>query len=258
MPGASVSAYVIHWNAPAWCEETVESLLASRDVHVEVTVIDNASTELPDLPETVTVERLPTNRGFAGGANVALSLFAARADDGDVCCITSHDLCVAEDALHRCVVALEKQPAYGVLGVNGGTVDEVAGVVDQPWISGTCLLLRPACIADVGEFDRTYGSYVEDIDYCYRAAAKGWKIGIVADANATSHGSSDAARAVVLTRANHTLLAAKRGEYVLVLRRLVGMAWRAMTVRGEQWPESLLQTVKQLSLWATGGGRKVT
>ncbi len=245
-----IFAYVVHWNAPEWCADTVQSLLASRDVELHLTVIDNDSMRVPDLPASVELEQLSTNTGFAGAANHALSLFRVRSSPGDLCCITSHDLSVEPDALHRCAVAMQQEPAYGVLGLNGEGLDGGGNmVIERPWVSGTCLVLRPECIADVGLFDETYGSYVEDIDYCYRARDHGWRMGIVAGARATARGSSDAGRAVVLTRANHTLLAAKRGEYGLVAKRVLGMTWRAATVRGERWPASLLQTLRQLLRW---------
>ena len=241
---------MIHWNAPDWCVETVEALLASTTVQPDVTVIDNASScAMPTFPKGVTLERLPKNIGYSGGANHALKLFRRRTES--FCCITSHDVHVSPDALELCVRFADSHPDYGILGLNGeGLSGEL--VHDQDWISGTLLFLRRTCISSVGDFDQTYGSYVEDIDYCHRAGAGGWKLGIVVSARATSHGSVDGRSALILTRANLTLLAAKEGEYRAVAARVVGMGLRSITNPGEEWPRSLLVTIKQLILWRGG------
>ncbi len=242
--------YVIHWNAPEWCAETVSSLLASEGVEVEVTVIDNASRTVPQLPPEVRIVELPTNVGYSGGANQALRLHRARAEREDFFCVACHDVQVDATALRECLETARAYPRYGILGLNGSNLPERgAPIIDQDWISGTCLFLRTECVDDVGWFDEMYGSYVEDIDFSYRAATKGWKLGIVTAARASAHGSIDSRQAIILMRANHTLLAAKQGNYSLVFSRLGGMAWRAVTVRGELWPGSLVQTVRQLVRW---------
>ena len=168
--------YVIHWNAPDWCVETVEALLASTTVQPDVTVVDNAEL-MPDAdvtqrsdPRTPSEER----RLFEVAQTHALKLFRRRSESS--CCITSHDVRVSPDALELCVRFADGHPDYGILGLNGeGLSGEL--VHDQDWISGTFLFLRRTCISSVGDFDQTYGSYVEDIDYCRRASAAGWKLG---------------------------------------------------------------------------------
>jgi GT2 family glycosyltransferase len=247
--------YVIHWNAPEWCAETVASLLASDGVGVEVTVIDNASRKLPQLPREVTLEKLPKNVGFSGGANQALRLHRARAEREEFFCIVCHDLHVEAAALRTCLEIARAYPGYGILGLNGTDLPEREGpIIDHDWVSGTCLFLRRDCADDVGWFDEIYGSYVEDIDFSYRAARKGWKLGIVTAARASAHGSVDSRRAIILTRANHTLLAAKQGDYGLAFSRLAGMAWRTLTMRGDLWPASFVQTARHLGRWMFRGG----
>jgi GT2 family glycosyltransferase len=239
--------YVIHWNAPDWCVETVEALLASTTVQPDVTVIDNASScAVPTFPRGVTLECLRKNIGYSGGANRALELFRRRTEP--FCCITSHDVHVSPDALELCVRFADGHPDYGILGLNGEGLS--GGLVhDQDWISGTFLFLRRACVSTVGDFDQTYGSYVEDIDYCHRARAAGWKVGIVVSARATSQGSVDGRSALILTRANLTLLAAKEGRRRVVVVRVMGMVLRSITNPCEEWPGSLLLTIRKLVFW---------
>ena len=44
------------------------------------------------------------------------------------------------------------------------------------WIAGTYILFRKESIQDVGCLDEDYFMYCEEIDWCFRAKQKGWKI----------------------------------------------------------------------------------
>jgi GT2 family glycosyltransferase len=244
--GLILPIYVIHWNAPEWCAETVASLLASDRVEVDVTVIDNGSDVVPNLPHSVAIDFLPKNIGFTGGANRALALFRVRSEP--YCCITSHDLRIERSALRRVAAVASENPMYGILGLNGEGLTG-SKVIAREWISGTFLFLRRECIDTVGEFDPLFGSYVEDIDYSHRALAAGWKVGIVRDAIATSHGSIVPEQAVRMTNANLTLLAAKEGKYVVASLRLLGMLRRSLTRPRDHWLVSSAYTVRQLARW---------
>ena len=233
-----MSVYVIHWNAPERCAETVASLLASGGVDISVTVIDNASERLPDLPNRVEIDQQPKNMGYAGAANRALLL--ASAEGAEFFAITSHDIEVAPDAVRGCLEFAIAHPEYGILGLEGGGANDGS----DGWLSGSFMLFRADCVADVGRFDALFGSYCEDVDYCHRAIAKGWKLGVPAGARASTRGTFHPERANVLMNANFTMLAAKEGDWRRVLRRLAGMLRRSITEPGNGWPQSF-----SLSCW---------
>jgi GT2 family glycosyltransferase len=43
-------------------------------------------------------------------------------------------------------------------------------------VSGSCMLIRRAVVAQIGYLDEAYFAYQEDTDFCFRARAAGWKI----------------------------------------------------------------------------------
>jgi GT2 family glycosyltransferase len=43
------------------------------------------------------------------------------------------------------------------------------------WLSGCCLLVRREAVEKIGLLDEDYFMYCEDMDWCYRAQASGWK-----------------------------------------------------------------------------------
>ena len=46
----------------------------------------------------------------------------------------------------------------------------------QDWVTGAFFLIRREVVDEIGYFDEDYFAYVEEVDYCYRAAQKGWEI----------------------------------------------------------------------------------
>ena len=51
--------------------------------------------------------------------------------------------------------------------------DEIAEV---DAVSGSCMIIRRECWAEVGNFDETSFAYQEDSDYCIRTRKAGWKV----------------------------------------------------------------------------------
>jgi N-acetylglucosaminyl-diphospho-decaprenol L-rhamnosyltransferase len=232
--------FVIHWNAPDWCQETVTALRSSVGVDVSITVIDNGSTRLPSLSNDVVIDRRYANIGYSGAANHAIEL--ATAQSVPFFAVASHDVTVSPDCLEAMIRVASTDPSVGIVGPNFGQDTVVDG-----WVSGSLMLLRTACVRDVGMFDTIFGSYCEEVDYCHRASARGWQLAIAKEAIATTHGSRHPAQARLLMDANFTLLAAKEGDWRRVFRRIGGMAKRCITDPGGGWQWSLLLSMRQLA-----------
>jgi GT2 family glycosyltransferase len=186
--------YIVHWNAPDWARSTVDSFVSSS-IPVAVTVIDNGPyDDQLEVDARANVVRSGANLGYAGGANVGIERWLE--GPSDLCVVACHDVRLDRDALASLVGAANAHPEYGVLApqpvqgvVSGPVLARTDSLVDVAWASGTCLLLRRACIEQVGSFDSAFGSYGEDIDLCYRAGDAGWKVGLVCAAHARGAGS---------------------------------------------------------------------
>ena len=57
-----------------------------------------------------------------------------------------------------------------------------ASVREVDWLSGACLLVRRAAIAQVGPMDEAYFMFNEDVDWCRRMKLAGWAVAYVPDA----------------------------------------------------------------------------
>lgn len=63
--------------------------------------------------------------------------------------------------------------------------DDEIQVVD--WLVGACLMMRRAAVDEVGLLDERFFMYSEELDWCYRAKKKGWKIVYLPTARVIHH-----------------------------------------------------------------------
>jgi N-acetylglucosaminyl-diphospho-decaprenol L-rhamnosyltransferase len=115
--------------------------------------------------------------------------------------------------------------------------------VRVPWVTGCCLLLRRACVQDLGGLDERFFLYYEDVDLCRRARARGWSVWYEPKLRVTHHHPLHGRRVAPLLRliTRHSLLTyAARHWPRWQLRVLAGV------VRLEAWTRRL---------WARWRGR---
>jgi GT2 family glycosyltransferase len=153
--------------------------------------------------------RSPVNGGFAAGNNLGILSV-----DADAYLLLNSDTLVCPGALRSLREALVEHPDAGVIGAGlltaGGDVDAsrfrnvgpfsefVRGAdtglitrllerwdpllpptsesTEVDWVGFAAVLLRREVIESVGLLDDGYFMYFEDIDYCRRAAARGWRV----------------------------------------------------------------------------------
>ncbi|WP_157913152.1 glycosyltransferase family 2 protein [Candidatus Promineifilum breve] len=210
-----VTVIIVAWNQ---LEKTLACLttVAALDYPaVRVLLVDNGSE--PPLAEAIaarfpTVEmlRLPTNLGFAGGYNAGLR--RAMAGDGRYFLLLNNDTLVAPDVVTHLVAELETMPDVGLatakiyyaaepnriwtVGANlnvfldlkdggQGQIDagQWAAPRDVDFAPFCAILIRREVIAGVGLLDEAFFLYYEDMDYCRRARAVGWRIRLRPDAH---------------------------------------------------------------------------
>lgn len=151
----------------------------------------------------------PVNGGFSAGHNLVLKNYTA-----DNYLLLGSDTIVRPGALKALFDALEAHPEVGIFGPRlewpdatpqvscfryRSPVGELIGAaatgpvtklfaardivipvsdtsIETEWISFACVLIRREVIEKIGLMDEGYFMYFEDIDYCRRTQAAGWKI----------------------------------------------------------------------------------
>jgi GT2 family glycosyltransferase len=253
-----VHAFIVHWNAPEWCEESVSATLSSTGLAVMVSVVDNGGPDSRplDLPMGVEVLETGANCGFTGGANVGL----AANGTAPYVFIGCHDIRLEPEALRSLEVLLEQDDGLGIVGP---VLDGAGGTEhDLDWISGAGMLMRRA-VADTLRFDERFGSYVEDVDFCYRARDLGWRVGRAGGALARTRGSVDGDGALVLMHANTVAFFVMRRMWRSAAARgllLVREAWKS--ARAGSWHTAALYVraiglaVRRIGTFGVGGRRR--
>lgn len=79
-------------------------------------------------------------------------------------------------------------------------------IAEVDWVTGACLLARREALDQVGLLDDGYFMYSEELDWCYRAKAAGWKVVYFPEAQVIHYGgqSSEQVKAFQIIRFNRS------------------------------------------------------
>ncbi|MCB0794970.1 MAG: glycosyltransferase family 2 protein [Flavobacteriales bacterium] len=210
-----VAVVILNWNGADHLAAFLPSVL-KHSQGARVIVADNGSTDASlstlerDFP-TVEVIELGSNLGFAGGYNKALSSIHA-----EHYVLLNSDVEVTPGWLAPLLKALTDRPDLAAVqpkvldhvrrnrfehaGAAGGFIDrngypfcrgrifelteEDHGQYDSDrdifWATGACMMVRATAFRQVGGFDADLFAHMEEIDLCWRARRRGWRIGFVA------------------------------------------------------------------------------
>jgi N-acetylglucosaminyl-diphospho-decaprenol L-rhamnosyltransferase len=203
-------------------ENCLEAVAASNHRDFEVVICENggkASFETLEarLPRTlrggqvVTMLMASMNLGYAGGVNRCIQVPTTIA--ADAWWVLNPDTMVHPDALS----ALVRRLNVGDCDLVGGTLLSRTGSVEsragrwRPWlarceticagdvetierqasfISGACMLVSRRFLEGVGPMREDYFLYCEEVEWCLRGIARGFRLGYSADAEITHLGGT--------------------------------------------------------------------
>ena len=193
-----LTVVLVHWNQPERCVRTAAAF-AGQGVPVELVVVDNGSRpealELlrHELPGARLIE-LGRNTGFGPAANAGLRWWLDHGS-GEWAALAPHDALPQPGCLPRLVAAAHARERAGLASAEYGeqgkpVVDRFFGGIlvdserrpgweDAGHPHGTLMLLRRACLEDIGLFDERYFAYCEEADLGERARRAGWEVGVV-------------------------------------------------------------------------------
>ena len=232
-----VDVVVLTWNDGALLDEAVASALASEDVSVTVTVVDNGS----DPPATVVGDprvrliRNDANAGVAPGRNQGV-----RATAAPYVCLLDSDAQLQPLALQALVEPFTIDPDIAVAGpvftdqapeASGGRAPTLARKAarmlnlrdtyapapgtgtgrwwDVDFVIGACQLVRRTAFDAVGGLDEGYFYGPEDVDFCLRLRRARWRVVQVAAARVDHPPRRRHKRAVTLAGVRHGLAVAR-------------------------------------------------
>ena len=244
-----ISAVVVHWRDPAATLACLASL--AREPEIDVLVVDNGSRHPLAVPPGVRCVRSEENRGYAGGANLGIRDALARR--AEVVLLLNDDVRVHPGAACSALRVLDRDPRVAAVGAKVLAREDPqrlwlawgrvtyrqslvalcgAGELDGPayaeerdveWIAGCAMWLRARALAAVGLFDEEFFAYHEEVEWCARARAAGWRVVYCPDAVVT-HGGRGTSKAAASVRVRKYFTAR---NMVLYARRHASPAQRA-------------------------------
>jgi GT2 family glycosyltransferase len=266
----AVTAIILNWNDAADTVRCLQSVYASDYGALRVLVVDNGSRDdsvavirrhYPHIDLIVNAENL----GYAGGNNVGVE--RAIAQGADYVLILNDDLVVDPTMVSALVTAAQDHPEGGIFGPKVYSLDEpnvllstgaglgrwseltslALGCVDDgrwdrmaevDYLWGCAVLVSRRAIAKAGMLDVDFFAYHEDIDWCYRIRAAGYKVLFVPHAKSwhpdTRRWRQESALVTYYMSRNHLRLIAKHhlgtaemlGSLATFVRRLVSWSVR--------------------------------
>lgn len=264
MSAAPVTVVVIHRNRSDAIGRTVAAF-RDQTVQTRVMVVDNGSTdatatELAELVGEATLVRTERNLGFGPGANVGLRRFLA--GRGEWVALAPHDAEPDPDTIETMLAAVADRPDVGLMSADVGdgmrpVIQPYLGAIDAPptvaagfdpadYPHGTLMMCRRDCLEEIGLFDERYFAYCEESDLGLRAAAAGWRCGVIRGAMVRNPGMSASIERVAYLQLRNTLL---------LLRSHFGRknAWFRIGVALVQLPIGLMHPPSRGLHWSPRG-----
>ena len=227
----NLSIIIVNWNLQELVTECLASIYRNlNDVNFEVIVVDNNSSDnsvnaIKNTYTAVTLIGNSKNVGFGKANNQGLKV-----SKGEFVLLLNPDTVIMNQAIQKMLAFIANDESVGAVGpkiVDGNNTvrpecarnyltlsGELAQLAkfDRPrrrnrmnksWnemrkvevLSGSCMLMRKACLDQVGGFDEQFFLYGEDVDLCYRIKQSGWKVYYFPDATVRhlAHQSSEKA-----------------------------------------------------------------
>jgi GT2 family glycosyltransferase len=206
-----IAVVILNWNGVTLLEQFLPSIVGFSP-EATVYVADNASTDdsiafvKANFPK-VQIVKNDSNFGFAKGYNEALKHI-----DAAIYALVNSDIEVTKNWLATIISTFEKEPNTAIIqpkildfknkeyfeyaGAAGGFIDKfgypycrgrIFGTLEKDqgqydddrdifWASGACFFIRSSVYRELKGFDDDFFAHQEEIDLCWRALNKGYKI----------------------------------------------------------------------------------
>jgi GT2 family glycosyltransferase len=209
LTGSAVDVVILTWNDGDLLQAAVDSVVQSEQFAGNIIIVDNGS----DPPAQAVVDgrvrmvRNDENKGVAPGRNQGVAAATA-----EFVCFLDSDARLEPDTLRRLLEPLKAEEGVGLTapvyvdqlpeasagrapsaarkiarGLNlrdtyAGVPHGSGGWWDVDFAIGACQLFRRAAFDAVGGLDESIFYGPEDVDFCLRIGAAGWRVVQVADA----------------------------------------------------------------------------
>lgn len=211
-----IAVVILNWNGVQLLEQFLPSIV-KHSPEATVYLADNDSTDdsisfvMVNFPSVKMVKN-DSNLGFAGGYNEALKHI-----DAEIYALVNSDIEVTENWLQPIIKTFENEPRTAIIqpkildfkrkeyfeyaGAAGGFIDKygypycrgrIFNTLEKDsrqyddnreifWASGACFFIRSSVYKELQGFDAEFFAHQEEIDLCWRAFNKQYKIKYISE-----------------------------------------------------------------------------
>jgi len=216
----SVEIIVLNWNGRDLLPDCLSALTNLDYPHYKILLVDNASSDnsislvRQQFPQVKVIAN-KENLGFSRGINVGWEQAKA-----DIIVLLNNDVVVRPDWLKELIASFQSDPTIGVVGCkllfgDGQTIQHAGAYLTYPlafshhdqyqekdagqanelrdvdYVTGAVLAVSRAVQDKIGLLDEAFNPfYYEEVDYCYRARAAGFRVVYAPQAVAIHHENS--------------------------------------------------------------------
>lgn len=203
---------ILNWNGKQFLEKFLGTVVECSGEEADVYVADNASQDgsvefIQSTFPMVKLIRHLTNLGYTGGYNEALKQI-----DADYYILLNSDIEVTPHWITPVIEMMESDPniaacqpklldyyhrdKFEYAGASGGFIDKYGypfcrgrmfqtleedngqydDIADVFWATGACFFVRSKVFHELGGFDNRFFAHMEEIDFCWRAKNRGYRI----------------------------------------------------------------------------------
>ena len=205
-----IAVVILNWNGEKLLEQFLPSVI-NYSKTADIYIADNASTDnsvefiKSNYPDIKIIQNT-ANGGYAKGYNDALKHVKA-----DILCLLNSDVEVTEnwlvpiintfkdnnaDIIQPKILDYKNKEYFEYAGAGGGLIDKygypfcrgrIFNTLEKDngqyndtseifWASGACFFIKKEVFNDLNGFDDDYFAHQEEIDLCWRAKSKGYKV----------------------------------------------------------------------------------
>lgn len=201
----AVTILILNWNGRSLLETCLPLLLNQTYSNYNVVIVDNGST---DDSTTLITQKFPQihliqnddNLGFSRGINAGLRQIKA-----EVVVLLNNDVMVRPNWLEELIRPFHISSDIGIIGCKllypDGTIQHLGAelsyplahsyhfhykeadsnalpaIQDVPYVTGAAMAIRASVLDKIGLLDESFHPfYYEEVDYCYRARAAGFRV----------------------------------------------------------------------------------
>ena len=243
MNNKNIAIIIVNYNGNAdtfQCLESIDEKLSHSEIyHYDVFLVDNASSnpiinkELSCYNFNIHYIQSKENLGFAGGNNIAIQYIKDRNLIYDYYFLLNNDTVIIDNSVD-CLINKMEETGVEIGGLVNYYYDNPIelwqagshirpsrlsgkleidfdqnsdGFIPVDAIPGSSMMINSDVINEIGLFDERYFAYFEEVDFCVRAKARGFKVSFLPNTKILHKvGRSSTSRLKHYLRSRNTLL----------------------------------------------------